>query len=124
MMTRRGFLGRVSAGAASALLPSRILVALLPAIPILYGDGKHDDTAALQAWGRGEVVHRPDGEPVGQTIQDGYFVVSDTIAITRNDGVRLISNYFDCKMSTTKPPTFGSQSRGLAAFNVSTGLEA
>lgn len=28
---------------------------------VIYGDGEHDDTEALEAWYRGESVYWPDG---------------------------------------------------------------
>lgn len=95
-MTRRGFIGRMLAGAATSMAPARWLVLALPAIPILYGDGKHDDTAALNAWGAGRAVKRPDGTMLGERLENGHFLVSDVVNISRQDGVWIVNNYFRC----------------------------
>jgi hypothetical protein len=93
-VNRRGFFRGVAGVAAAAMLPARALVALLPAIPILYGDGIHDDTAALNVWGRGGQVKRPDGTAVGARLEGGRFLVSSTINISRTDDFAIINNWF------------------------------
>ena len=94
-MKRRGFIGSLAAIGFAPLIPTRVLVALLPAIPILYGDGLHDDTAALNVWGAGRRVKRPSGAEVGPWVEGGRFLVSDTINITRQDSVGIVGNRFD-----------------------------
>lgn len=78
-LSRRGFLTGVIAVGAVAALP-----ALASDMPILYGDGVHDDTAALQAFIDGKpvirdgVVYRCDGdEPV--VLHGGIYEISDTL---------------------------------------------
>jgi hypothetical protein len=54
MMNRRAFF-RLAAGAALTPLAAKVAAAF-PDAPILYGDGIHDDTAAVQAFIDGQVV--------------------------------------------------------------------
>lgn len=54
MTTRRRFF-QLLAGAALAPVAAKA-AAILPSVPLLYGDGAHDDTAALNALLRGDVV--------------------------------------------------------------------
>jgi hypothetical protein len=50
--------------------------------PVLWGDGEHDDTAALNAWFRGEiVVWAQSHETVGSVIADRRFRLSATIYV-------------------------------------------
>ena len=47
---------------------------------VLWGDGQHDDTAALNAWFRGEdAVWGDSGEPVGPAIAGRSFLLSRAI---------------------------------------------
>ena len=63
---------------------------------MLWGDGQHDDTAALNAWLRGDnLVWATTGEPVGKTIAGHTFRLSSVIYAPggtgrRLDGFRLI----------------------------------
>ena len=82
-LSRRGLLH------ALAVLPTAIAVYRRlpkPTPHVLCGDGKTDDTLALQAWGRGDEVVRPDGSRVGSTLDGGAFLVRDTIHFSRRDG--------------------------------------
>lgn len=69
-ITRRGFFGLCAAAGLATLAATTRLgdVAknLLPQWLILYGDGMHDDTEALQALFNGEQVVTPDGEFIGK----------------------------------------------------------
>jgi hypothetical protein len=50
--------------------------------PVLWGDGEHDDTAALNAWFRGEtVVWAQTHQTVGSEIADRTFLLSSTVYI-------------------------------------------
>jgi hypothetical protein len=50
--------------------------------PVLWGDGEHDDTAALNAWFRGEkVVWAQSHEIAGSVIADRRFRLSSTIYV-------------------------------------------
>ena len=50
--------------------------------PALWGDGEHDDTAALNAWFRGEtVVWAQTHEVVGSKITDRRFLLSATVYV-------------------------------------------
>ena len=56
-MERRGFLGALGALMAAVAVPVRALAG--QRLPVLYGDGVADDTAAFQAWIDGQpVLHR------------------------------------------------------------------
>jgi hypothetical protein len=57
---------------------------------LLWGDGEHDDTAALNAWFRGEtVVWAQTHEPVGAEIADHTFLLSSTLFISGGTGRKL-----------------------------------
>jgi hypothetical protein len=49
---------------------------------VLWGDGEHDDTAALNAWFRGEtVVWAQTHQAIGSEIADRIFLLSSTVYI-------------------------------------------
>jgi hypothetical protein len=57
---------------------------------VLWGDGEHDDTAALNAWFRGEaVIWAQTYEPVGDEIADRRFLLSSTVYVAGGTGRRL-----------------------------------
>src|ERR1700739_1721376 len=57
---------------------------------VLWGDGEHDDTAALNAWFRGETVMWAEThEPVGAEIADRTFLLSSTVYVSGGTGLRL-----------------------------------
>jgi hypothetical protein len=57
---------------------------------LLWGDGEHDDTAALNAWFRGEIViWAQSHEPVGAEISDRNFRLNSTIYISGGTGRKL-----------------------------------
>ena len=57
---------------------------------LLWGDGEHDDTAALNAWFRGEtVIWAQTHEPVGAEIADRTFLLSSTVYVSSGTGRRL-----------------------------------
>ena len=50
---------------------------------LLWGDGEHDDTAALDAWFRGEtVIWAKTHQPVGEEIVDRSFLLRSAIYVT------------------------------------------
>jgi hypothetical protein len=58
--------------------------------PVLWGDGEHDDTAALNAWFRGEtVLWAQTHEPVGSEIVDRSFLLSSTVYIHGGTGRKM-----------------------------------
>ena len=58
--------------------------------PVLWGDGEHDDTSALNTWFRGETVIWADThQPVGAEIADRTFLLSSTVYISGGTGLRL-----------------------------------
>ncbi len=62
---------------------------------VLWGDGKHDDTAALNAWFRGdEVMWGQTGRTVGPQIADHVFRLSTAIYIPSGTGRRIESFQF------------------------------
>jgi hypothetical protein len=57
---------------------------------LLWGDGEHDDTAALNAWFRGEtVIWAQSHEPIGAEIADRTFLLSSTVYVSGGTGRRL-----------------------------------
>ena len=57
---------------------------------LLWGDGEHDDTAALNAWFRGEtVVWAQTHEKVGPEITDRTFRLSSVVYISSGTGRKL-----------------------------------
>lgn len=77
-MTRRRLFGTLAWGGAVACLAPFVHQRQ----PILYGDGKHDDTAAMQAWLDGRQVRGRDGRLLGRTIEGGSFVISGPLVVT------------------------------------------
>lgn len=74
-MNRRGFLALIASAGIAAAAASTGLGRLMPQptrpVPILYGDGFHDDTASLKAMLRGEPVEydgRVTTSPAGRSI--------------------------------------------------------
>lgn len=57
---------------------------------VLWGDGEHDDTAALNAWFRGEtVLWAQTHQPAGAEIADHTFLLSSTVYVKGGTGLRL-----------------------------------
>src|SRR3954453_2595102 len=57
---------------------------------VLWGDGRHDDSAALNAWLRGaDAVWADGGEPVGASIAGRSFRLSAAVYVTGGTGRRL-----------------------------------
>jgi hypothetical protein len=57
---------------------------------LLWGDGEHDDTAALNAWFRGErVIWAQTHDEVGAEIADRTFLLSSTVYVSGGTGRRL-----------------------------------
>ena len=57
---------------------------------LLWGDGEHDDTAALNAWFRGEtVIWAQTHETVGAEIADRTFLLSSVVYISSGTGRKL-----------------------------------
>lgn len=77
-MERRSFFAVLAGMAALVGLPLAAQ-ATEPAPLTLWGDGVHDDTAALQAWFERQPVQWPDGRPVGHAITGGTFKTSGVI---------------------------------------------
>jgi hypothetical protein len=90
-VSRRRFIS----GTVGLALARKLTYLKRPALaPVLYGDGRHDDTVALNAWGAGRPVVWPDGSAVGPTIASCIFWVTGQITISRQDPVALLHNYF------------------------------
>jgi hypothetical protein len=57
---------------------------------LLWGDGEHDDTAALNAWFRGEtVIWAQTHETVGSEIADRTFLLSSVVYISSGTARKL-----------------------------------
>lgn len=91
-MNRRSFF-RLVAGAALAPVAAQA-ASILPDVPILWGDGVHDDAPALNALIRGEVIEFAQPEMahgVGWfgdylNLPDGVFYLEDTIRFDQGAG--------------------------------------
>jgi hypothetical protein len=81
----------------AALLAATACLAALPApaatqdctrVPVvLWGDGRHDDTAALNAWLRGrDAIWADGGNPVGAAISGRSFRLSSAIYVNAGTG--------------------------------------
>ena len=76
----------VALSAATAEEPSKCAAAP----HLLWGDGEHDDTAALNAWFQGEtVIWAQTHDPVGEEITDRTFLLSSAIYISSGTGRKL-----------------------------------
>lgn len=87
-ITRRRFLQGVAALAAVVVLPKLPLPELGPTVPILYGDGVHDDSPGLQALINGEPVDKRDNAsrmlPDGTLyISAGTYLIGETVRLRR-----------------------------------------
>src|SRR5712691_9387141 len=57
---------------------------------VLWGDGTHDDSAALNAWFRGaDAIWAENGEPVGESIAGHSFRLSAAVYVRGGTGRRL-----------------------------------
>ena len=76
----------VALSAATADEPSKCAAAP----HLLWGDGEHDDTAALNAWLQGEtVIWAQTRDAVGEEIADRTFLLSSVIYISSGTGRKL-----------------------------------
>jgi hypothetical protein len=144
-MNRRGFLkSMLAAGvapyvvtSAGVLMPvKKILTATAPEIAFvqsgpgatpqtfqealrLWGDGIHDDTAALQAWLDGSPVIRGDGSMVGRVLYGGSYRVSGTIYMREDQpGRELFGNEFHGPVAADKPMFVYSRNEPLPLKSV------
>lgn len=85
-------LAATTLGAAAAPLPATAEEQSKcdPAPHLLWGDGEHDDTAALNAWFGGEtVIWAQTHEPVGEKIADRTFLLRSAVYITSGTGRKM-----------------------------------
>ncbi len=77
--------------AASFLAPAPPPQHCVPAEVVLWGDGQHDDTRALNAWLRGtDAIWGTSGQPVGAAIAGHEFRLSAAIYVTGGTGRKLM----------------------------------
>jgi hypothetical protein len=80
--------GILSASAAAAYQQHCV-----PAAVVLWGDGRHDDTQALNAWfGGRNAIWGDSGAPVGATIAGRRFRLSSSLAVPGGSG-RTLENF-------------------------------
>jgi hypothetical protein len=80
-MTHSGWLAAAAAAAPQDCVKAEV---------ILWGDGKHDDTAALSAWLRGaNATWAITGQPVGARILGHSFRLSSAVYVTAGTGRQL-----------------------------------
>jgi hypothetical protein len=73
----------IAGSAASAADPPKCRMIPL----VLWGDGKHDDTRALNAWFRGDpAVWAQTGQPVGTQISGQVFLLKGAVLIPSGTG--------------------------------------
>lgn len=109
MTTRRGFLGAIlAAGVAPAFAGSGVLMPVkklwvppvlgmdwaiddeMQSSMILWGDGIHDDTRAMQAFLDGKPVVRADnGQRLSRYLTGGTYMVTNTLRLTKESDVQL-----------------------------------
>jgi hypothetical protein len=83
MINRRSFIAGVTSLATAIAIAPRVVFA--KPTPVLYGDGKHDDTEALQAWFDGDRVVYSDGAVAGgPTLANREFLISGPITLRGN----------------------------------------
>ena len=82
-MNRRQFFKRSVAAPAVAALVSKGEAIAAPRELVLYADGEHDDTTALNAWWVGKPVKWDNGKPVSNVIRQRLFLVNTGLAIDR-----------------------------------------
>ena len=82
-MDRRSFLTTTVGAITGLALAGKAVASVAPQTYVLYGDGSHDDSEALQAW--------VDGLPV---VSGGYVTLSEA------DGIRILRNG-DFRMNKT-----------------------
>lgn len=75
------------------------LALVLPPLParryVLYGDGKHDDTEALQAWFDHRTVYYADGSLVENELRPAGYWLSKTLTLCDSDEPRIVQgSYF------------------------------
>jgi hypothetical protein len=98
MTTRRGFLGAMLAAAAAPAIirPASLMPIYIPKprILTLWGDGIHDDTAALQALIDGERVIGLDGRPMAGMLAGGVYRLTDTLVFDPGTSVVMLDTHF------------------------------
>lgn len=89
-MNRRGFFGALArVGSCAALASLSYSLA-----PTLHGDGLHDDSLALSAWGAGRPVKDPHGRLIGRHLMGKTFRLTKTLDISRTDCVAITNCTF------------------------------
>lgn len=77
-VNRRDFIGRGALAIAGIVVAGGLPGRSAGPHPVLYGDGVHDDTVALESWMNGQPVIHPNGNPV-----DPHNLVGGTYDISR-----------------------------------------
>ena len=89
MQTRRGFFGSLAGLVAVVAWPWKWESRRLP---VLYGDGVHDDTEAFEAWLNGGNAIWSDGSPVGDDMHGKTLLLARTIHVVNSASLRRIQN--------------------------------
>ena len=119
-MNKRDFMkGILALGIAPAIVKAENLMRIATPKIILYGDGIHDDTQALQTWIDGGRVLRPDGSTIGRHITGGDYRISNTIFLDKGVGKKLTNSYIHGHLGEDKPLLHTTEWRGpLVEFNI------
>ena len=123
-MNRRGFLGAMLAAAASpAIVRASSLMPIYTPPLVLWGDGIHDDTAALQALMDGKKVKRlfpgvaeAVGVSGGLLLSGGVFLVSNTITLPARS-IYMQNSIFKGEASLGDRPVLYMPAQGAATLS-------
>lgn len=96
-MHRRTILSGLLMSLVAVLMPR---ISSTPSLPVLHGDGVHDDTDAIQALINGErVIDAKTGMPwKSRSVEDRHFRTSRTIRLSDISQIEMIRN---CHFTTT-----------------------
>jgi len=106
-MDRRGFLKTIGLVAPAVILTPGLLMPVrsifVPPL-ILFGDGLHDDTSALQGLINGRVVTWADGTPATTLLRGGSYLITRTLHIGKSTTLSAQNARFIGKLQNEESP--------------------